>query len=422
MKFLNRVKTFFKNLSTLARPSPELRSALGTILSKVGIHINAKNALQTTAVFACVRLLSESIASLPLFLYRKTETGKVKAFDESLYGVLHDVPNPETDSFQFWQAFVANMLIYGRGYAEVVRNNAGQVVEMWNITTPYVRVQRNSETNELEYVVTPSGKEQFILRKDQIFRVDWFSMDALNAFRPLELAQNAIGLGEAAEEFAANYFKNGANVGGIIEYPEVLSDTDLEQYKKDIHKEYTGLSQSARLLFLEQGAKFQKVSNTPEESQMLETRKFQVEEVARFYNVPLHMIGDLDHATFSNIEQMSLNYVIYTLRSYLVRIERAIIAQLLTQFDRQMLFPKFSIEGLLRGDYKSRMDGYAVARQNGWMSANDIRELEDMDRIPAELGGDAYLANGNLRSLEQLMKASAESTKSAKSGGDEDGD
>ncbi len=418
MKFLNRVKTFFKNLSTLARPSPKLKSALGAILSKVGIHINAKNALQTTAVFACVRLLSESIASLPLFLYRKTETGKEKATDDPLYSVLHDVPNPETDSFQFWQAFVANMLIYGRGYAEAVRNNAGQVVQMWNITTPYVRVQRNSETQELEYVVTPSGEEQFILRKDQIFRVDWFSMDALNAFKPLELAQNAIGLGEAAEEFASDYFKNGANVGGIIEYPDVMEGDQLEQYKKDTKKEYSGLSNAARLLFLEQGSKFQKVTDSPQESQMLETRKFQVEEVARFYNVPLHMIGDLDHATFSNIEQMSLNYVIYTLRPYLVRIERAITAQLLMPQEQTLYFPKFSVEGLLRGDYKSRMDGYAVARQNGWMSANDIRELEDMDRIPPEQGGNAYLANGNLRSLEKLMTASAESTKS---GGDKNG-
>lgn len=396
----------------MAKPSPELKSAFGAILSKVGIHINAKNALQTTAVFACVRLLSESIASLPLFLYRKTETGKEKATDDPLYGVLHDVPNPETDSFQFRQAFVANMLIYGRGYAEVVRNNAGQIVQMWNITTPYVRVQRNTETQELEYVVTPSGKERFVLRKDQIFRVDWFSMDTLNAFKPLELAQNAIGLGEAAEEFASNYFRNGANVGGLIEYPEVIDDNQAERFRKDVRTAYEGLSNTARLMFLEQGSKFQKVSNTPEESQMLETRKFQVEEVARFYNVPPHMVGDLDHATFSNIEQMSLNYVIYTLRPYLVRIEKAITAQLLTPQEQTTYFPKFSVDALLRGSYLARMQGYAQARQNGWMNANEIRDLEDMDSIPDDQGGNAYLANGALRSISALAAAPAESTKS----------
>jgi len=137
LNFFGRIKTLFKNISTLSRASPELKSALGRVLSKVGIHINAQNALKVTAVFACVRLLSENIASLPLFLYRKTETGKEKATDLPLYGVLHDAPNPETDSFQFWQAFVANMLVYGRGYAEIVRNGAGEVVQLWNITTPY---------------------------------------------------------------------------------------------------------------------------------------------------------------------------------------------------------------------------------------------------------------------------------------------
>lgn len=415
MKLMDRIKTFFKNVSTLARPSPELKDALGRILSKVGIHINARNALQVTAVFACVRLLSESIASLPLCLYRKTPKGKEKATDLPLYEVLHDVPNPEADSFQFWQAFVANMLIYGRGYAEVVRNNAGQVVQMWNITTPYVRVQRNKETSELEYVVTPSGTEQYILRKDQVFRVDFFSLDALNTFHPLELAQNAIGLGIASEEYASDYFKNGANVSGVIEYPGVMEDNEAERFKKDIREAYTGLSNTARLMFLEQGSKFQKISNTPEESQMLETRKFQVEESARFYNVPLHMIGDLDHATFSNIEQMSLNYVIYSLRPYLVRIERAIAAQLLTQLDRMTLYSKFSVDALLRGDYLSRMQGYAQARQNGWMSANDIRDLDDQDLIPEEEGGNAYLANGNLRSLRALMDAVASTTGGEKS-------
>lgn len=411
MNFIGRVKTFFKNVASLARPSPELREALGALLSKVGININKKNALQVTAVFACVRLLSENLASLPLVLYRKNETGKAKAIDRPDYSVYHDVWNPECDSFQGWQVFYANMLVYGRGYAEVVRNNAGQIVQMWNITTPYVTVKRNSVTNELEYDVTAPNHEKFTLRKDQIFRVDWFSLDGLNVFKPLELAQNAIGLGIASEEFASNYFKNGANVGGIVEYPDGLEDTQLEQYRKDMREAYSGLSNTARLLFLEQGSKFQKVSNTPEESQMLETRKHQVREIARFYNVPPHMIGDLEQATFSNIEQQSLNFVIYTLRPYFVRTEKAISAQNLMPEERKTVYPKYIADALLRGDYKSRMDGYAVARQNGWMSANDIRDLEDQDKIPIDQGGDEYLANGNLRSLRVLMNAPATSVK-----------
>ncbi|MEL7609501.1 MAG: phage portal protein [Bacillota bacterium] len=409
MKFIDRVRVFFKNISTLARPSPDLREALGVILSKVGIHVTTKTAVRVTAVFACIRLLSESVASLPFPLYRKTGRGKEKATDRLLYSVLHDVPNPETDSFQFWQSFMVNMLLYGRGYAEIVRNGAGEVVQMWNIPTPYVKIKRHETTRELEYEVTspPPESKKYTLRKDQVFRVDWMSEDALNAYKPIELAQNAIGLNVAAEEFASNYFKNGMNVGGIVEYPDGLDDEAFERYKQSMREGYAGLSNSARLLFLEQGSKFQKVTNTPEESQMLETRKFQVTEAARFYNVPAHMVGDLEHATFSNIEQMSLNYVIYSLRPYLVRIERAITAQLLTGMERANYFARFSVDALLRGDYKSRMEGYAQGRQNGWFSANDIRELEDMDSIPAEEGGDAYLANGNLRSLKALMNAPA---------------
>lgn len=409
MSFINRMRTFFKNVATLARPSPELKEALGVLLSKVGIHVTAKTAIQVAAVFACIRLLAESVASLPLPLYRKTAKGKEKATDRLLYTVLHDVPNPETDSFQFWQSFVVNMLLYGRGYAEVVRNGAGEVAQMWNIPTPYVKISRNKETQELEYEVTspPPDSRKYTLRKDQIFRVDWISPDALNVFKPIELAQNAIGLSMAAEELASNYFKNGMNVGGIVEYPDAMDEEQYDRFRRSVREEYAGLSNAARVLFLEQNSKYTKVTNTPEESQMLETRKFQVTEAARFYNVPAHMIGDLEHATFSNIEQMSLNYVIYSLRPYLVRIERAIIAQLLTEFERPYYFSKFTVDALLRGDYKSRMEGYALARQNGWMSANNIKELEDQDLIPEEEGGDAYLANGNLRSLKELMNAPA---------------
>lgn len=407
MKFFGYIRTFFKNVSTLARPSPQLKEAFKALLSKVGIHVGHNEALQVTAVFACVRLLSESVASLPLVLYRKTKKGKEKAVDRPDYEVYHDVANPETDSFQFWQVMMSNLLIYGRCYAEKVFNGGGELVQMWNITTPYVKILRNSDTDELEYLVTAPNKEQYIIPKDHMLRIDWFSLDGLNTFKPLELARNAIGLAIASEEYASNYFKNGANVGGVVEYPEGMTDEQFEDWRKQMRETYAGLSNTARLLFLEQGSKFVKVTNTPEESQMLETRKHQVREIARFYGVPPHMIGDLEQATFSNIEQQSLNFVIYSLRPYLVRIEKAIAAQNLTQEERKTLFVKFNVDALLRGDYLSRMQGYATARQNGWMSANDIREKEDEDLIPAEEGGDAYLANGNLRSLQNLMNAPA---------------
>lgn len=407
MSALDKIKMFFHNMATLASPDTELRKVFGARTSKSGVTVNANTALEVTAVFACIRLISENIASLPFSIYEKTKEGKRKAIERPDYSVFHDVANPECDSFQFRQAFFANLLLYGKAYAEVVRNGAGQVVQVWNITTPYITPTRNKNTNELEYIVNAPNKERFLLRKDQVFRVDWFSFDGLNTLKPIQLAQNAIGLGIAAEEFGSAYFKNGANVSGVVEYPDDMDEDAATRFRQGIREAYAGLSNAARLMFLEQGSKFTTVTNSPEDSQMIETRKFQLREIARFYNVPPHMIGDLEQATFSNIEQQSLNFVIYSLMPYLVRFEKAYSAQILTASERMTVYGKFSVDGLLRGDYASRMAGYAVARQNGWMSANDIRTLEEMDLIKPEQGGDEYLANGNLRSLKNLMNAPA---------------
>jgi HK97 family phage portal protein len=303
------------------------------------------------------------------------------------------------DSFQFWQCFITNACLYGKAFAEIVRNGAGQVAELWPIPTPYVLTQRNTDTNELEYIVnTPTG-EHFLLRRQQVLSLTWFSEDGINPFKPLQLAQNAIGLNIATEEFGSNYFKNGANVSGVIEYPANYTDEQYTRFRKSVREAYAGLSNSAKLMFLEEGSKFNKISNNPEESQMLETRKFQVEEIARFYNVPPHMIMQLERATFSNIEQQSINFVVYTLRPWLVRIEKALKAQLLTPAERGRYFMRFNADALLRGDLQSRFQAFAVARQNGWMSANDIRDANDMNKIPAEKGGDEFLVNGNMISI-----------------------
>lgn len=294
-RIFNAIYTFGGSLS---KPMPDLREAWNAFLSKVGINVNKQNALAVTAVFACIRIIAENIASLPLYVYETTPDGKRKADERFDYITLHDVANPEMDSFQFWQCFITNACLYGKAFAEIVRNGAGQVAELWPIPTPYVMTQRNPETNELEYIVnTPTG-EPFLLRREQVLSLTWFSEDGINPFKPLQLAQNAIGLNIATEEFGSNYFKNGANVSGVIEYPANYTDEQYTRFRKSVREAYAGLSNSAKLMFLEEGSKFNKISNNPEESQMLETRKFQVEEIARFYNVPPHMIMQLERATF----------------------------------------------------------------------------------------------------------------------------
>lgn len=390
------VSRLFGAKNSLSNPERWLIDLLGGSQSKSGAKVNINTALQVMAVYACVRLLSETVASLPLPLYRRLERGKDKAYSHPLYSVLHDIANPEMTSFEFRQTLMVNMLLTKGGFAEIVRNGAGQIVELWPIPSDRVNVQRDPQTKELLYFIdNPDGKRTF-LRSHQVLHLKGLNMDGINSYEPVILAREAFGLAIATEEFGARFFSQGTNAGGIAEYPGKLSDEAFERYKKTFNEAYSGLTNSNRIVFLEEGLKFHKIDTPPEASQFVETRKFQVIEVARFFNVPPHMIMDLDRATFSNIEQQAIGFVVYTMRPWFVKIEQAISKDLLSPTERKKYFAKFTVDGLLRGDFKTRMEGYSFGRQNGWLSANDIRELEDMNPIPAEQGGDIYLVNGNM--------------------------
>ena len=208
------------------------------------------------------------------------------------------------------------------------------------------------------------------------------------------MAKNAIGLSIAAEEYGSSFFSNSGTPSGVLEHPGVLKKP--EKVRDAWNDAYGGSSNAHKVAVLEEGLKFNPISINPHEAQFLETRKFQVNEICRIFRVPPHMIADLEKSSFNNIEQQSLDFVTNTIRPWLVRIEQTIFQQLLTEEEQKKYFVKFNVDGLLRGDFKSRMSGYAIGRQNGWYSANDIRELEDMNKIPKELGGDRYLCNGNM--------------------------
>ena len=212
------------------------------------------------------------------------------------------------------------------------------------------------------------------------------------------MAKNAIGMAIACEEFGAKFFANGANPSGVLEHPGTLKDP--AKVRDSWNAAFGGSSNAHKVAVLEEGLKYTPISISPNEAQFLETRKFQIDEIARIFRVPPHMVGDLEKSSFSNIEQQSLEFVKYTLDPWVSRWEQAMIRSLLSQTEKPIYFLKFNVDGLLRGDYQSRMNGYATARQNGWMSANDIRELENLDRIPAEEGGDLYLINGNMLPLK----------------------
>ena len=373
--------------------------------STAGKAVTEHSAMQMTAVYACVRILSEAIAGLPLHLYRYNDDGgKEKALEHPLYLLLHDEPIPEMSSFVFRETLMTHLLLWGNAYAQIIRNGKGEVVALYPLMPNRMTVDRDSQ-GKLYYSYQMSNSDAptmtggtVILKPSDVLHVPGLGFDGLVGYSPIAMAKNAIGLAIATEEFGAKFFANGATPGGLLEYPGTVKDPD--RVRESWNKGFSGSQNAGKVAILEEGMKYTPISIAPEQAQFLETRKFQINEIARIFRVPPHMVGDLEKSSFSNIEQQSLEFVKYTLDPWVVRWEQSIQRTLLTAEEKKQYFVKFNLEGLLRGDYQSRMNGYATARQNGWMSANDIRELENLDRIPSSDGGDLYLINGNMLPLE----------------------
>ena len=373
--------------------------------STSGKAVTERSAMQMTAVYSCVRILAEAIAGLPLHLYRYTPDGsKVKAVDHPLYLLLHDEPNPEMSSFVFRETLMTHLLLWGNAYAQIIHNGKGEVVALYPLMPNRMSVDRDKH-GQLYYTYTCASDEAktmtgttVLLPPSDVLHIPGLGFDGLVGYSPIAMAKNAIGLAIATEEYGAKFFANGAAPSGVLEHPGTIKDPS--RVREAWMSQFGGSANSGKVAVLEEGMKYTPISISPEQAQFLETRKFQINEIARIFRIPPHMVGDLEKSSFSNIEQQSLEFVKYTLDPWVIRWEQSIQRALLRPEEKKRYFAKFNVEGLLRGDYQSRMNGYAVARQNGWMSANDIRELENLDRIPAEAGGDLYLVNGNMLPMQ----------------------
>lgn len=369
-----------------------------------GKQVNERTAMQMTAVYSCVRILAEAVAGLPLHLYKYTDTGgKERATEHPLYRILHDEPNPEMSSFVFRETLMTHLLLWGNAYAQIVRNGKNEVIALYPLMPNKMTVDRN-EKGELYYTYLRATEEaptmkgaSVILKPSEVLHIPGLGFDGLVGYSPIGMARHAIGMAIACEEFGAKFFANGAAPSGVLEHPGTIKDPG--RVREAWQSQFGGSSNSGKVAVLEEGMKYTPISISPEQAQFLETRKFQINEIARIFRVPPHMVGDLEKSSFSNIEQQSLEFVKYTLDPWVIRWEQSMMRALLSSDEKTNYFIKFNLEGLLRGDYQSRMNGYSIARQNGWMSANDIRELENLDRIPAEQGGDLYLINGSMLPL-----------------------
>lgn len=370
-----------------------------------GKPVNERTAMQTTAVYACVRILAEAVASLPLHVYEyQDDGGKKLVHDHPLYYLLHDEPNPEMTSFVFRETLMSHLLIWGNAYAQIIRDGAGRVLGLYPLLPDKMEVQRDDREN-IYYVYSRNSDENPMfkeygnikLKAEDVLHIPGLGFDGLIGYSPIAMAKNAVGMTLACEEYGASFFANGANPGGVLEHPGVLKDPS--KVRESWNSVYRGVNNAHKIAVLEEGMKYQQIGIPPEEAQFLETRKFQINEIARLYRIPPHMVGDLDKSSFSNIEQQSLEFVKYTLDPWVIRWEQSLQRSLLLPGEKGKYFIKLNVDGLLRGDYQSRMNGYAVGRQNGWFSANDIREMENMNPIPDEEGGNLYLVNGAMTKL-----------------------
>lgn len=385
----------------LTSNSPELARLWQAPSVTSGVSLNENSALTYSAVWAAVSLLAGDIASLPLILYKRLPDGGRERFtSHPLYRLLHDEPNPEMASMPFRECLTAHLLTWGNAYAEIERDAAGRPVALWPLTPDRVAPLRTPAGTLTYRVSNPTGTDTF-LRPADVLHVPGLGYDGTVGYSVVAKARESLGLGLAAERFGASFYGNGATFGGVLAHPGKLSDVALKHLRESIESRHQGVDKAHRFLMLEEGMSYTSLGIPPEDSQFLETRQFQVEEVARWFSVPPHKIGYLKYATYSNIEHQGIDYLTSSLRRWLVRWEQEINRKLIAASERRQQYVEHLTDAILRGDIQSRYAAYAIARQWGWMSVNDIRERENMNPLPDD-EGQMYLVPLNMSPADRL--------------------
>lgn len=360
--------------------------------------MNTTTAMKYTAVFACCRVLAETFASAPAKLYRKkNDEERESRNDLAVYEIFHDRPNEEMSPFNFKESCMNALNLEGNSVSERLVTRRGELVGLYPYQWQQAKIDRDPDTKKLRYKIyngksiTPAKE----LTRAQVFHVPGLSLDGVIGLSPIEYAASAIRLGRNYEDFGNKMFHNAAMPSGAFTTVGTLNDQSFARLKKELKENYIGMKQVGTPMLLEGGVTFTPFSMKPIDAQLIENKKFQIEDIARIYRVPLHLIQNLDRATNNNIEHQSLEFVMYTMLPWFKRWEENINMQLLTPAERRAgYYMEFDLRGLLRGDTLSRSRAYAVGRQWGWLSVNDIRKLENM---PPIINGDRYLEPQNMR-------------------------
>jgi len=369
-----------------------------------GQWIDTPTAMTSAVVYACVNVLAQTIAALPLLVYRRRpDGGKERAPEHRLFPLLHHAPNPEMTAYELRACLVGHVCLWGNAYCEIERSDAG-VNGLWPLRPDRMTPTRDADNALVYDYRLPDGtlkRFQFA----QIMHWRGLSTNGIIGYSPIRQGAESIALDMATRQTGNRFFGNDARPGGILKTAATLSDPARANLKTSWESAHGGLTQKSRVAVLEQGIEWQQIGIPPEEAQFLETRRYGRSEIAALYRVPLHMINDLERATFSNIEHQSLEFVTFTLVPWLVQIEQSIKRDLFAISDgKRAYFAEHLVEGLLRGDIASRYQAYATGRNWGWLSANDVRKLENQNPLPGD-EGDMYLVPANMMDVAHMNDA-----------------
>lgn len=384
-----------------------------------GVSVTEQSALKFAAVWACIRLISEALATVPLKVYRKRRSGvgRDEATDHPLYDVLHSRPNNEMPAVTYRETKIAHILQCGNGYSFPTQNGRGQVIDLYPVPWTQIYPRRNEQTRRVEYVFTDRGKQE-ILPADKVWHVHGLGFDGVQGYSPIGMHMQSIGLGVAQEKFAALFFGNGANIGGILTVAGLGNKENRDKLREEIEEKFGGLGKSHRLMVLADGSQYHRIAMPLSEAQFIEGRDFQVVDIARIFglSVALHLLGVNDKAaTFASVEQFAIAYVVHCIRPWAVRIEQYADAFLFPPAERaQGYYVEHNLDGLLRGDSRTRAEVLAVMRKHGIISGNDWRGFENWNPLPPEQG-DVILVDQNLIPIE--LAGAAQKAKQQQKGG-----
>ncbi len=394
-------------LGALEKDGPITWERLGEILgggtaTDAGVKVNERTALRLSVVFACIRVIGETLGSLPFKLMRRLEPrGRETATQERLYRILHDEPNPEMDSFLFWELMASHACSWGGAFAEKELSQSGELLALWPLLPDRTRAVRKGGERRIETWIPETG--QVSLPAERVLHIRGIGFDGLNGYSVLGHARQVIGWALGMESFSQRYFSNGLRPSLIATHPQLLSDTARKNLRREISEWNSGLDKSHRLMLLEEGVSVEKVGIPPGEAQFVETAESVAEIVARYFRMTPHKVGLMKRATFSNIEHQAIEFVVDVVRPWCRRIEAAVNSQVIAPQLGPSYFAEFLIDGLLRGDVLSRFRSYVMAISNGIYNRNEVRELENRNPIGPE--GDVYTVQKQMVGLAHVLSS-----------------